>query len=232
MAAALRRAAGSRLRTEQHVRWRARCAWGYTIAHLSRRSLASDGVCHSAARAARRRRARTRHASALHPMMRSRNGRWRAEFSAQAALEAWNYNPSHEELYGLVQGVTYGLRDGLVLMARQRLYYISQRRNDSRAAGPHARALRARVYRRGRTSGVSAVRCGRLRRGRRAAARRHAVQLPRDRRRRRDGADQSAALQAIAAIEVIHVSNAGLAGHDRNPDIEAIGPSLGFSIGF
>jgi len=39
-------------------------------------------------------------------------------------------------------------------------------------------------------------------------------------------------LQVIAAIEVIHISNAGLAGPDRNPDIEAIGPSLGVSIGF
>jgi hypothetical protein len=39
-------------------------------------------------------------------------------------------------------------------------------------------------------------------------------------------------LQAVASIEVIHVSNAGLAGNDRNPDIEAIGPSLGLSIGF
>jgi len=39
-------------------------------------------------------------------------------------------------------------------------------------------------------------------------------------------------LQAIAVVEVIHISNAGIAGHDRNPDIEAIGPSLGISIGF
>ena len=39
-------------------------------------------------------------------------------------------------------------------------------------------------------------------------------------------------LQAIAALEVIHISNAGIAGPDRNPDIEAIGPSLGLSIGF
>jgi hypothetical protein len=39
-------------------------------------------------------------------------------------------------------------------------------------------------------------------------------------------------LQAIAAVEVTHISNAGIAGHDRNPDIEAIGPSVGISIGF
>jgi hypothetical protein len=39
-------------------------------------------------------------------------------------------------------------------------------------------------------------------------------------------------LQAIAALDVIHISNAGIAGPDRNPDIEAIGPTVGVSIGF
>src|SRR5688500_15559253 len=36
-------------------------------------------------------------------------GSWHFEPTAVAALEAWNYNISHEELYGLDQGVTYGL---------------------------------------------------------------------------------------------------------------------------
>ena len=67
-------------------------------------------------------------------------------------MEAWNYNTSHEEIYGLVQGVTYGLREGLVLTVRQRLYYLSQRLNDSRVLGLTA-GLRARVYRRRRVSG-------------------------------------------------------------------------------
>jgi hypothetical protein len=157
-------------------------------------------------------------------------GRWRAEFLAEAALEAWNYNPSHEELYGLTQGVSYGLRDGLVLIARQRLFYISQRRNDSRLLGITS-GLRARVYRRGRTSaflqfdlGISDA----------------AVALPPGGTRFNyigiGGAGVmmqiNRRLQAIAVVEVIHISNAGIAGHDRNPDIEAIGPSLGISIGF
>jgi hypothetical protein len=157
-------------------------------------------------------------------------GRWRAEFLVQGALEAWNYNPSHEELYGLVQGVTYGIREGLVLMARQRLYYVSQRRNDSRALALSC-GLRVRVYRRGRTSGFLQFDLGI------ADA---AVALP-------PGGTRfnylgigggglmvriNNSLQAIAAIEVIHISNAGIAGHDRNPDIEAIGPSIGISIGF
>ena len=158
------------------------------------------------------------------------NGRWRAEFFAQAALEAWNYNPSHEELYGLVQGITYGLRDGLVLMARQRLYYISQRKNDSRLLGLTT-GLRGRVYRRGRTTaflqfdiGISDAAVALPPGGTRfnyLAIGGGGVMVRINRR-----------LQAVAGIEVIHVSNAGLAGHDRNPDIEAIGPSLGLSIGF
>ena len=157
-------------------------------------------------------------------------GRWRAEFLVGAALEAWNYNPSHEELYGLTQGVSYGLRDGLVVIARQRLMYVSQRRNDSRVLGLTS-GLRGRVYRRGRTSaflqfdiGVSDA----------------AVALPPGGTRFNYLAVGGVGmmvrlnrrLQAIAALEVIHISNAGLAGPDRNPDIEAIGPSLGITIGF
>jgi hypothetical protein len=157
-------------------------------------------------------------------------GRWRVEFLAQAALEAWNYNPSHEELYGLTQGVTYGLRDGLVLIARQRLFYVSQRRNDSRLLGLTT-GLRGRVYQSGRAStflqfdlGVSDA----------------AVALPPGGTRFNYVAigGVGATLQlnehvhAIGVIEVIHISNAGIAGHDRNPDIEAIGPTIGVTIGF
>jgi hypothetical protein len=158
------------------------------------------------------------------------NGRWRAEFLAEGALEAWNYNPSHEELFGLVQGVAYGLKDGLVVMARQRLYYISQRKNDSRLLGVTA-GLRARVYRRGRASaflqfdlGISDA----------------AVALPPGGTRFNYVAiggggvmvGLNGRLQLLAALEVIHISNAGVAGPDRNPDIEAIGPTVGVSIGF
>jgi hypothetical protein len=158
------------------------------------------------------------------------DGRWRAEFLAVAALEAWNYNPSHEELYGLVQGITYGLRDGLVVMARQRLFYVSQRSNDSRVLGLTS-GLRWRVYRRGRTSwfaqfdvGISDAAVALPPGGTRfnyLAIGGGGVLIPISRR-----------VQAIATLEVIHISNAGVAGDDRNPDIEAIGPSLGVTIGF
>ncbi len=157
-------------------------------------------------------------------------GHWSAEFLVQAALEAWNYNPSHEELYGLSQGLTYAVRDGLAVIVRQRLYYVSQRRNDSRALGLSS-GLRVRVYRRGRASGFLQVEFGI------ADA---AVALPPGGTRFNYLAigggglmmQMSGRIRAVASLEVIHISNAGLAGHDRNPDIEAIGPSLGISIGF
>ena len=62
-------------------------------------------------------------------------GRWHVEFALQAALEAWNYNSSHEELYGLIEGVTYGVRDGLVLRTVPK---------NSAADKPHCDEQRAR----------------------------------------------------------------------------------------
>jgi hypothetical protein len=37
-------------------------------------------------------------------------------------------------------------------------------------------------------------------------------------------------LSFVTTLEVLHISNANLAGPDRNPDIEAIGPSLGVIV--
>jgi hypothetical protein len=148
----------------------------------------------------------------------------------QAALEAWNYNPSHEELYGLIQGVTYGIRTGLVATVRQRLIYVSQRRNDSRVLGITG-GLRGRLYRRGRASafwqfdlGVSDAAVAVPPRGTRfnyLALGGGGFTWRINRR-----------LDLVTTLEVIHISNAGIAGADRNPDIEAIGPSLGFIVGF
>jgi hypothetical protein len=200
----------------------------YTIAHLSRRiALPTASALLLLALLAAEARAQ---GASSGPEDAFAKGRWRAEFLAQAALEAWNYNPSHEELYGLVQGLTYGLRDGLTLIARQRLYYVSQRRNDSRALGITS-GLRARVYRRGRMSAFVQFDLG---------VADAAVALPPGGTRFNYLAvgggglmmQMTRRLQAIAAVEVVHISNAGLAGPDRNPDIEAIGPSLGISIGF
>ena len=202
---------------------------GYTIAYLSRRTFlpTASALLILALLAAE---ARAQGNASSTPEDAFAKGRWRAEFLVEGALEAWNYNPSHEELFGLVQGVTYGLRDGLVLMVRQRLYYVSQRKNDSRALGI-ASGLRARVYRRGRASCFVQFDMGM------ADA---AVALPPGGTRFNFLATGGGGVmvqlnrrvQAIAALEVIHISNAGIAGPDRNPDIEAIGPTVGVTIGF
>ena len=202
---------------------------GYTIAYLSRRNfLPTAAVLLTLTLLAGQARAQGLPSSSSDDPF--AKGRWRAEFLAQGALEAWNYNPSHEELFGLVQGVTYGLKDGLVLMVRQRLYYISQRRNDSRLLGITG-GLRARVYRRGRASGFLQFDLG---------ISDAAVALPPGGTRFNYVAIGGTGvmvrvnnrLQLLTALEVIHISNAGLAGPDRNPDIEAIGPVVGVSIGF
>lgn len=156
--------------------------------------------------------------------------RWHADFSVNAALEAWNYNGSHEEIYGLIQGVTYGLRDGLLLTARQRLFYVSQRLNDSRILGLTA-GLRARVYRRGRAAaflqfdlGISDAAVAAPPRGTRfnyLATGGGGVLIP-----------VAARLHLITTLELLHISNASVKGPDRNPDIEAIGPTLGLIVGF
>src|SRR3954468_20736993 len=75
--------------------------------------------------------------------------RWHFEVDGQAAIEAWNYNISHEELYALGEGLTYGVKDGLVLRASQRFAYVSQRAEDAILLGLTI-GVRGRVYQRGR----------------------------------------------------------------------------------
>ena len=114
-------------------------------------------------------------------------------------------------------------------MVRQRLYYVSQRRNDSRALGITS-GLRARVYQRGRASYFLQFDVG-ISDG--------AVALPPGGTRFNYLAIGGGGvmvrlnqrLQVIGALEVVHISNAGLAGPDRNPDIEAIGATGGVTIG-
>ena len=157
-------------------------------------------------------------------------GAWHFETAAVAALEAWNYNISHEELYGLDQGVTYGWRDGLVVRMQQRLIYVSQRSQDAVVLGLTG-GVRTRVFHRGRWSvfvqgdlGISHTALATPPRGTRfnylatggggAMARLH----PR--------------IHLVSALQLIHISNNGIESASRNPDIEAIGPSLGLLIRF
>jgi hypothetical protein len=155
---------------------------------------------------------------------------WHFETEAVAAFEVWNYNISHEELYGLSQGVTYGLRRGLVLRANQRFAYVSQRAEDAVLLGLTI-GLRGRVYQRGRFSaflqgdlGISYTAIATPPRGTRfnylAIGGAGALIGLRPR------------LHLVTALQLIHVSNASLKGPSRNPDLEALGPSIGLLVKF
>ncbi len=155
---------------------------------------------------------------------------WHLELGGHGALEAWNYNISHEELAGLVPGITYGVRDGLVLTGSWPMYFVSQRGVDAYLVGATF-GVRGRIYRRERWAAFLEMKVG--------VSGADTYVPPRGTRfnylafggcgltmRIRPG------VHWLAGLEWIHVSNGGFAGRDRNPDIEAIGPRVGVLIGF
>jgi hypothetical protein len=155
-------------------------------------------------------------------------GAWHFDSDVVAASEAWNYNLSHEEIYGLNEGITYGLRDGLVLRASQRFAYISQRSQDGVLLGLTI-GVRARAYHRGRISafvqadaGISYTAVAAPPRGTRFnyLAIGGAGVMVRVR----------PSLHLYSTLQLIHLSNAKLEGPARNPDLEAIGPSIGMTL--
>ena len=157
-------------------------------------------------------------------------GRWHFEFAGQAALEAWNYNASHEEMYGLEQGLTYGLRDGLVLRMNQQFIYVSQRGEDGVVLGLTI-GVRGRVLQRGRTAAFLQGEVG---------ISHTAVAAPTRGTRYNYLAIGGGGLllrlngraHLVTALQVLHLSNGGLKGRSRNPDVEAIGLSVGLNLHF
>lgn len=155
---------------------------------------------------------------------------WHLEISTDLALEAWNYNDNREEMYGFVTGVTYGVRDGIVLTAGGPLYYVSQRGVDAFLLGATF-GVRGRVLRRGRGAAFLEFQVG--------ISQADTYTPPRGTRFNYlalGGAGVTFRIQRhthlLAGLKWVHVSNASLAGRDRNPDIEAVGPRLGVLIGF
>lgn len=155
---------------------------------------------------------------------------WHLELGGHGALEAWNYNISHEEMVGMVPGLTYGIRNGLQLTASWPLYFVSQRGVDAYLMGATF-GVRGRVYRRQRWAGYLEVKVG--------VSESDTYVPPRGTRfnylahggfgvtmRLRRG------VHGLAGLEWVHVSNGGFAGRDRNPDIEAIGPRVGVLVAF
>jgi hypothetical protein len=155
---------------------------------------------------------------------------WHFELEGQAAIEAWNYNISHEEIYGIGEGLTYGVRDGLMLRMNQRIAYVSQRAEDAVLLGLTI-GVRGRICERGRVSGflqgdvgISHTAIATPPRGTRfnyLATGGGGVMIrvhPR--------------VHVVTTLQLIHISNASLKGPGRNPDLEAIGPSLGLLFRF
>lgn len=157
-------------------------------------------------------------------------GAWHLELLGQGQTEAWNYNGSHEELYGLSTGFTYGLRDGLTLVAATPMFYTSQRTTAAALLGLTG-GLRRRVVRHGRASGFVELEVG--------VSHAELSVPPRGTRFNyvfQPGAGVTAPLgrrgQLIAGFRWLHLSNASLAGRNRNPDIEALGVQAGVLIPF
>lgn len=155
---------------------------------------------------------------------------WAVELGGQVELEAWNYNLNHEEIYGVSTGFTYGLGKGVVLTVAWPFSYVSQRGVDALVLGGTI-GVRGRVYRRARLSvywefgvGVSDADTSIPPRG---TTFNYIAQ---------GGGGVTVRLahgfHALAALRWIHFSNNGLAGRDRNPDIEAIGAQVGVLMPF
>jgi hypothetical protein len=155
---------------------------------------------------------------------------WHLELAGHGALEAWNYNISHEEMVGLIVGFTYGLREGLQFVTSWPMYYVSQRGVDAYLVGATI-GVRGRVYGRERWAiflegkvGASDADTYVPPRGTRfnylvLGGSGITVQLHRG-------------VHGLAGLEWIHLSNGGHAGRSRNPDIEAIGVRLGVLMAF
>jgi lipid A 3-O-deacylase PagL len=155
---------------------------------------------------------------------------WHLELGWHGALETWNYNISHEEMYALVPGLAYGVGKGVVLTARAPIYYVAQRGTDGVLLGATF-GVRSRVFRRPRWSlfweldvGISQSDTSIPPRG--TNFNYLALGGGGATFRLRDG------VHLMSGLRWIHVSNGGLAGRDRNPDIEAVGIQTGVLIAF
>lgn len=155
---------------------------------------------------------------------------WHLELGGHGALETWNYNTSHEEMYGLRAGLAYGLGNGITLTAGGPLYYVAQRGVDGYLFGATF-GVRGRVYRRGR---VSVFLEGEL-----GISESDTFVPPRGTRFNylaSGGAGTTIGLRPglhlLTGLKWIHVSNNGLAGRHRNPDLEAVGPHAALLIRF
>jgi len=156
--------------------------------------------------------------------------RWSLEITAHGAIETWNYNANHENMAGHFAGVTYGIREGLAVKVASPLYYVWQRGTDAYLFGL-TWGVRGRLAKKPRWSAFWEFEVG--------VSEADTYVPPRGTRfnylaigggglivRIRPG------VHAQVGLRWVHVSNNSLAGRSRNPDIEAVGPTIGLLYGF
>jgi hypothetical protein len=155
---------------------------------------------------------------------------WHLDLTVHGAGEVANYNGNHEEMLGAFAGFTYGIREGLAVKVATPLYYVWQRGTDGYLFGVTG-GLRGRFVKKRRWSAFWEFELGV------SEADTHVP--PRGTRfnylaiggggmtvRIRPG------LHLLGGLRFVHVSNNSLAGRSRNPDIEALGPTIGVLYGF
>ena len=157
-------------------------------------------------------------------------GAWHLEFQVHQAIETWNYNVSHENMSGLVPGFCYGIGKGTVLVVHAPLYYVDQRGTDAALLGV-TWGVRSRLLRRGRWNVFWEIEVG--------ISKSDAFTPPGGTRfnylalgaagiTRRLSGDT----HLLAGMKWVHLSNNGIAGRSRNPDIEAVGPHVAVLVRF
>jgi hypothetical protein len=155
---------------------------------------------------------------------------WHLDLTVHSAFEVANYNGNHEEMFGEFAGFTYGIREGLAIRVAAPLYYVWQRGTDGSLFGVTG-GLRGRLVKKPRWSafwefelGVSEADTYVPPRGTRfnylaIGGGGVTVQI-------RPG------IHLLGGLRFVHLSNNSLAGRSRNPDIEALGPTIGMLYGF
>jgi hypothetical protein len=149
---------------------------------------------------------------------------WHLEFQAHGAIETWNYNLSHENMAGAITGFTYGLGKSTVAVVHVPLYYVQQRGPDAYLLGI-TWGVRSRPFRRERWVPYWEVEVG--------ISKADAFTPPGGTRFNYlalgavgVSTKVSGSTHLLAGVKWVHVSNNGLAGRRRNPDIEAVGPHV------
>jgi hypothetical protein len=155
---------------------------------------------------------------------------WHLDLTVHSAFEVANYNGNHEEMLAGFAGFTYGIREGLAVRVATPLYYVWQRGTDAYLFGVTG-GLRGRLVKKPRWSvfwefelGVSEADTYVPPRGTRfnyLAIGGGGVTV-----RIRTG------IHLLGGLRFVHLSNNSLAGRNRNPDIEALGPAIGLLYGF